>query len=816
MRIWLCMLLTGWLLLAPKALSAVENRFYVYNAANGLSDNSAQAISCTLTGRLIIITSGQINFFDGQKFNFIDPEVDDFFPLPKYKGHYHLYFDHYHHLWLKHRGTVTCLNLTTERFVDSVKVVFEEFGFTDEILDMFGDERNEVWVLTAKGLTCSKEKQTIKVRRDLNLQDLSVSGDDTLMLFYENGLVEVYDLKRGSKTREFRIYGDELMEAYKETSVVYLSGKTVYQIRNGHNKGILVRFDIGEWKPEILMRQPYYLSNFAEEDSILYVACAYGYWTYNMVSRKLEHTEKLEMATGEELLTDINAMTFDRQGGLWVCTEKRGLLYARPAPAPFNVYDWNNSRALELNSIMDRQLISQVTYRDKVVNCVYRDSRGWDWVGTKTGLHLYRNKSDRLPEVFTRQDGLLNNVIHSVIEDDAHNIWVGTSYGLSCIVFEKGEVRYINSYNEFDKIPMESFIDGRAIRLPDGTLAMQMLDHMIEWKPGKMVTITNKMDQDINPKLIKLLMNGIDIKTGVAYDENVILPKALSRTREIDLNYNQNSLSLTFSALNYFRPRQTYYRVRVNGLDDTWRILTQYNSGGLVDRQGNLHLPLTGLKPGSYRVEVQTSMLPDTWENRPYEWIINVNEPWWRTTGMLMLLGTVITLLVAYNIFYYIRNTNMRTLRNSEERGLVGKFRNFVDRCTEHSGLLEPTPDEVHGLKKDEHNDLSPDFVEMMVKLVPLMKNKGAKMSLRELSGAVNMDASHFYQMLMANVYKSPRQLRLLLMLKKAALELETTNDNIETIAYDCGFVSANFMIASFYHQYKMTPEAYRRKYGQA
>ena len=224
------MFLTGWLLLAPKALSAAENRFYVYNASNGLSDNSAQTIKCTLTGRLIITTSGQINFFDGQNFNFIDPDIDDFFPIPNYKGHYHLYFDNYHHLWLKHRGTVTCLNLTTERFVDSVKVVFEEFGFTDEILDMFGDERNEVWVLTAKGLTCTKEKKTFKVRRDLNLQDLSVSGDETLMLFYENGLVEVYDLKKGAKTREFRIYGDELVNEYKETSVLHHSGNTIFQI----------------------------------------------------------------------------------------------------------------------------------------------------------------------------------------------------------------------------------------------------------------------------------------------------------------------------------------------------------------------------------------------------------------------------------------------------------------------------------------------------------------------------------------------------------------------------------------------------------
>ena len=189
----------------------------------------------------------------------------------------------------------------------------------------------------------------------------------------------------------------------------------------------------------------------------------------------MEHIEKLKMATGGELLTDINAMVFDLQGGMWACTEKRGLLYARPAPAPFSVYGWNDPRASELSMLMDKKLSPRTTYRGKTVNCVFRDSRGWDWVGTRNGLQLYRKSSDRLPEVITRQDGLLNNVIHSVIEDDSHNIWVGTSYGLSCLVFEKGELRYVNSYNEFDKIPTESFIDGRSIKLSDGTLVMQLL-----------------------------------------------------------------------------------------------------------------------------------------------------------------------------------------------------------------------------------------------------------------------------------------------------------------------------------------------------
>ena len=138
---------------------------------------------------------------------------------------------------------------------------------------------------------------------------------------------------------------------------------------------------------------------------------------------------------------------------------------------------------------------------------------------------------------------------------------------------------------------------------------MQMLDHVIEFNPGKMGTVTQESIFDIHPKLTRLMVNGNVIRTGQELDGSVILEKALSRTSEINLSYNQNTVSLTFSGLNFFRPHQTFYRVRVNGLDDTWRILTPYNSGGLVDRQGQLHLPLAGLRPGSYRIEVQASMM---------------------------------------------------------------------------------------------------------------------------------------------------------------------------------------------------------------
>ena len=119
-RMRLIAILTGLLLASTLKMSANDNRFFVYNAANGLADNSAQTVTCTKTGRLVITTMGQINFFDGVRFTYIDPTGENLYPLREYKGNFHLYFDKYHHIWLKDRGDVTCVNLTTERFVDSV------------------------------------------------------------------------------------------------------------------------------------------------------------------------------------------------------------------------------------------------------------------------------------------------------------------------------------------------------------------------------------------------------------------------------------------------------------------------------------------------------------------------------------------------------------------------------------------------------------------------------------------------------------------------------------------------------------------------
>lgn len=812
---YLVWLILCFLLVSTGSISARDNVFYVYNAANGLSDNSAQTINCTKTGRLVITTMGQINFFDGQSFTYIDPSTENIYPLSNYTGNYHLYFDRYHHLWLKDTHSVTCVNLTTERFVDSVDDVLEEFGIDGKVKDLFVDHQNVVWVMTDKGLFSVDSKQTYELRKGLELQDMDILKSQYLLLFYNNGIMEVLDLKTGKKLRDARAYDQKMVSRYNCSSVLYNNDETLFQLRNGRKDAIMMKLDLDTWEWKTVLQLPYHMNNFAMEDSVLYIPTSYGYWTYDLRTEALEHTEMLQMATGEKLLTDINTMAFDKQGGMWVGTQKRGLLYSRPFTSPFMVYMWDQPRAIELTKLME-PLDGQYSYKGKSSNCIFRDSRGWTWVGTTTGLQMYKKSSDKLPLLITRQDGLLSNVIHSIVEDDNHNIWVGTSYGISCLLIENGKLRFINSYNEWENIPSESFVNGKALKLPDGSIVMQMLDHVVEFNPSKMVTLEEGAFNEIYPKLIRLMVNGNMIRTGQELDGNVILEKALTRTAEINLNYNQNSVSLTFSALNYYRPQQTCYRVRVRGLDDTWHVLTQYNSGGLVDRMGQLHLPLVSLKPGSYTIEVQTSLVPDKWDTVPYEWVVNINEPWWRTTGMVVLMCSILLLLICLNAYFYLRNTKMRTLRNSQEQNVIKRIKSFAERSAMlGTDKLEPIPEEIYGFGGDPQNELASDFMDMMEKLIPVVLSKDTeRMTMRELSGIANMNVQEFYRMIMANIYKSPRALARKMMLSKAVAMLESSDKSVQEIADACGFVTPNYFIAMFYHQMKTTPERYRSRRG--
>lgn len=736
--------------------------FTIFDASKGLADNSAQVIKCTKTGRMVIATIGKLNFYDGAAFTHIDPTDDDTFPLPKYTGHYRLAFDRHHHLWVKNKRLVTCVDLMTERFVSDVQAEIKKIGMEKPVDDLFSDNNSNLWFLSGNQLYCIELEKTIPVGQQSELHDVDVYDHRIQLQFFANGVVSAFDLESGRHLYDAASYQEEDTLRHTESSVTFSSDSLFYQIRNGSKDATLWCFDVVHRQWRKLMHTPYHLNNMALLDNNLYIASEYGYWIYDTQTGATTHVETLQLDGGRPLQTDVNAIAFDRQGGMWLGTEKRAVLYSRPYASPFHVYTFDEAPAKRLLSLInaskpkDEQL-------PRHVNCRIKDSRGWVWSGSYTDLRLL--KSNKEEYVFTCKDGLLNEMIHSIIEDDNHDIWASTSFGISHVFIRNNNVWKIVSYYGHDGIPEESFVKGQAIKLADGTIVMQSLDHIVTFNPAQFhYQQTDSMI--LYPKLVKLEVNGRDIQPGTKVDDRVILDCAITRAREVAVNYNQNSLTLVFSGLNYFRPLQTYYRVRVKGIYNEWRVLSHANSNGLVDAKGLLHLHLVGIRPGKYAVELQASTTPDVWLQKPFVWTIRVEQPWWRSTGVYLLLGLVLLLIAAGNVYYFNRNTRLRMRYLNDEKETMKLVRSFVRRC--HS-LMELEAQAGADKQKEENNadellkgsGISKEFANIVETIMPLVLHESSHqhLTLHDLADKAHIDFTHFCRLISENIYKSPQSL---------------------------------------------------------
>lgn len=792
-----------------------DREFRVINTADGLADNSAQTIRCTFSGRLVVSTIGHINFFDGSGVSHISAG-DKFYPLPAYHGHYHLYFDDSHHLWLKDNGRVTCVDLMTEQFVEDIESIFRSQGVSGQVEDMFIDSGGRIWLVQNNRIYSNNKSMVIPLRKGMQLHDLD-TFDNNVYLFYNDSHVDVYNTISKKKLYSTKALDADKANEYSNTSVIFKYKNGFFQIRNGFNKALLLWFDVHNRTWRTLLDVDYYLSNMNMKDDVLYIASAYGYWTYDIKKNKLEHIEKIRMTDGQEMLTDMNCIEFDRQGGMWIGTESRGLLYSKYINTPFKVIPWEDQRALDYWNMMDEVCDNKLLVKGHRLNCTYKDSRNWIWVGSQNGLYYFKpGEKDSI--CIKREDGMSNSVVHSIIEDGKHNIWASTSNGIVGLVIKNGKVTFVNSFTSSDGIPAEVFVNGRAMTLPDGTVVMQALDHVVTFNPMTMSIMENN-NILLHPKLVRLQVNGTNVMAGTKIDDKVVTEKAISRLNTIELSSTQNSLSLKFSALNYFRPIQTYYRYRVGGLQNEWVMLSYYNSRGLVDKSGILHLPLLGLKPGTYVVEVQASMYPGKWNTPPTKVVIRINEPWWRTTGLMVLFCVVFLVLIIWNIVAFSRNSRLKMKRNVSEMELFNRVHGFISRaevCRQELQCPKEYDDDDNSTDVNSGTDIDEKAIDLLMELVPYSKNGDIDHNaLFQISLRRGLKLTELYDILTSNIYRNPRLLTMAMLLENAARQLKETNMSVEEISEKNNFYSPNFFIASFFRRYGMTPVQWREDSGE-
>ncbi len=122
--------------------------FSPISSINGLSDNRVRTICQLPDKRMIVITEGLVNIYDGATFRYMHYDEQQAYSLSKYSGFHRAYVDNENHLWLKNQYKLMLFDIQTERFTPNLDSIFLLQGIKKHVVNLFIDTEDNIWYLT--------------------------------------------------------------------------------------------------------------------------------------------------------------------------------------------------------------------------------------------------------------------------------------------------------------------------------------------------------------------------------------------------------------------------------------------------------------------------------------------------------------------------------------------------------------------------------------------------------------------------------------------------------------------------------------------
>ena len=259
------------------------------------------------------------------------------------------------------------------------------------------------------------------------------------------------------------------------------------------------------------------------------------------------------------------------------------------------------------------------------VTYITQSKDGTIWVGSN-GYGFYKASQDRDGEyvfqAFTTEDGLINNSVRCLSEDDEGFLWITTMNGLSC--FNPKDNSFFN-YTRKDGLLSNQFYWNAMCRGANGDLYLGSIEGLSVVKP---VISTSKKET------VPLVFTHIR----VADEER---PYADTAVR---LHERDKSLYIEFAALDYDAPAFAAYFYRLKGFDDKWiKVPTNRRLASYTNlRPGNYTFELQYAPDGKHRLE-QTAELSISVAPYFYKTI-------WFTVCVLLLLSFIIYKVLSWRL----------------------------------------------------------------------------------------------------------------------------------------------------------------------
>ena len=655
-------------------------------------------------------------------------------------------------IWINSYAGMLRYNVTRNRFDRFLSEKDNPNSLTsNQVNNIIKDRSGVLWIATDNGLSYFSQK-SIKFNNSLLFSDRSVdlnkldklnvkaitkSSDRTLWIGTDNGLYF-----------SSNVNGKLLLKKYSA-----LSSENIWSLTAGNSNDLWIgtygsglfhlNYKTNQLTGHDILRgvikstsRNFVKSVFKDDKNNLWI----GYWGVGLA--------KLNLSTGKvqnwlHQKDNMNSLSHDdvwtifqdSKKRIWIGTNGGGLnLYDESNGGKFSHYSFKEGSK---NSLSSNSVYSIVESKNKNVG----NNNTILWIGTSNGLNklVINNpdsknisQSDVKVTFYTTKDGLTDNSIKSIVEDENGNLWLGTSSGIT--LFDLSKNTFTN-FSTSDGVIGTDFNFTSSFKLNGNLIIIGSTAGLNYFNPNRISQSSYK------PAVV--LTDFLIFNNSVKAEANSILSKNIFNTDEVTLSHKQNVFSFQFAALDYNNPASIKYAYKMEGFDKGW-----------IQSGTRRFITYTNLNPGKYTFKVKSTNSDGIWNSNETSLAVIITPPWWQT-GWAILLYFIVFVLGVWAIFKF---QNYRTKLQHEL-----KFREL-----ESYHLRE-----IEQMKSRFFANLSHEF------RTPLMLIKGPLEEL--LRGRIKENLTDYYKMLLRNTEKLQQLIDQLLELS----QLESESIPLKKEAYD-------------------------------
>lgn len=435
---------------------------------------------------------------------------------------------------------------------------------------------------------------------------------------------------------------------------------------------------------------------------------------------------------------------------------------------------------------------------DKILSfCLAKD--GKIWLGSNGyGLYCYNYNKEGKTYVksFTTNNGLANNTVKGIVEDNQGMLWIATDNGLS-IFNPKTET--FSSYSREDGLLSSQFYFNGAIRDAKGKIYLGTDEGLMA-----VTGVNHAVHNSARLRFTEFLVDNQPVFAGSDYlDDDISIAKRLC------IHESDKSFTIFFSALNYGSDSQGVYLYRMKGYENDWVQL----------KPGQHSVRYSTLPAGSYQFEVKYIPSFDSDKEQVISVDIKVTPYFWKSWWFVSLM------VIAFIAFLlYIYTSRMEKMREREVEELYrpieaalkdsdepGKLQSRIQMILENQKRYQDSQKKSIEADRKQVAEKERPFMDIVMEVME--KNyDNSEFGVQELADEMRMNRSVLSKKLNAEAGQPTAQFirNYRLDIAKKMITENVANRNITEIAYRVGFNDPKYFTRCFTKQYGESPSSYK------